>query len=944
MPSAIIAPGTAAAPHRGGRLWLLLFLLIGIALPVWLIEQLLHRFESEQERVLDLADRDRARALMAHLNRHLDLPSLVDAALDSFAQRAGASLEGRPLTPERARLLTRRLFHQFPASTRLIWFDREGRLVQPVGFPAMFEKTAWQAVYRTLAPRGGATPAERRLAAHQITFTMGTMATPEYLRDCFRHAQPILYKGEGMLMAGRLLRPPGSRRLRSGGFLLFVPTGRASFGWELARAVRRLSSADARVGGYWQSRQNGYGDGVARADGLLNPGLMHGLLQKLENGQGFHSHGGFTFLARFWSQDPDLVLIAAVRQTSPAARQAARLVRGIHGISVGLLALSALVATALGFGRRAPSLRLATRFRLGTLVLTVFPLLFLSVWGLDFLVKSAQHREAEVQQELEALLLSVEQAVAQGITRVQQRLRKMEASSRFRQIRTLGDVKGIIRRFEALGATEMTFARHGGRILTTLTERRFSELGTAMSLHYLTKRILEAARFRILGMEKAEAPQLESLLAKRDILEELIPNARLRLTQFGGDQFYLYSSVGKTPNGDPDTFFMVMFNFDRFCQHFFQTCLASPPRQARIFLRALSPEGIRREPRQRQLKNLLDLVQFNQELITMRLAVGGRTYLARGRPLAGLGTVGAVVVPFDEEAGIIAHSWRFLALFGMMTLGVALYLSGVLERLLLHPVLTLREAMDELERGNYAVTVVPRSPDELGTLATGFNRLVEGLRQKSRMLPFLNRELVAQAQAVPRVQTERRQVAVNFSGWREFARLEAELPAEEAMALRSGFLARCEAAVRAWGGEIDKFLGDAAMAVFFPGPGQAPPEARAVGAALALRSSLDTWMAERAQAGLPRLRHGIGIAAGPVIAGHVGSLRHRLDFTVIGDTVNLAARLEKEAGRPGQPVILAAASVFAHPMAGIRLVPTSITTVRGRMGAITVFGVEPEDG
>jgi class 3 adenylate cyclase len=945
MPPTTAPAATAITPRP---LWLLLFFLLGIILPAWLIEQLLVQFETEQARVLDLADRDRARAVMARLERQLDLPSLVGAALDAFAAHAVTALGKRAVTPTRARVLSAAFFKRFPAASRLYWFDRAGRLVQPAGGPPVPERTAWQAVYRTLAPGGGATPAEARLAAHQIRFTMGTLASIESLRRGFEQPVPVLFKGEAMLMAGRVLRPPRARRTgrrpatRLGGFLLLVPTGRASFGWELKRAVARLTTADTKVGGYWQSRQNGYGDGVAQPDGLLNPGLMHGLFQRLENGQGFLSHGGFTFLARFWSQDPDLVLVAAVRQTSPAARQAARAVRLIRGLTIGLVTLAALALLAMGGGLLAPSLRLATRFRLGTMALTGFPLLFLSIWGLDFLVKSAQHREAEVQQELENLLLSAEQAVASGIPHVQNLLRAVTASAAYRRIRDLQDVLDLLRPLQPFGCKDATYARQRWRILSTLTARSFADVGTRTALHYFIKRLLEAAHFQIADLQKTSVPAIESLLSGRDMID-FLPNARLRLIQFGGDQFFLYSLVRKTATGEPRDFLLVTFDFPRFCAWFFQDWLARQPHPERIFLRTLAPAGIRREPRHPRLKELLDLVQFNQELITMRLTIQGRSYLARGRPLAGLSTIGAVIVPDDGGDGIFAHSWRLLALFGVMTLGVAMFLAGILESLLLAPVLTLAGAMDQLERGHYDVVAIPQADDELGALAKGFNQLVEGLRQKARMLPLLNRELVAQAQEAPQVMTERRQVAVSFSGLREFARLEAALPAEEAMAVRSGFLARCEAATRAWGGEIDKFLGDATMAVFFPVPGLAAPEERAVRAALTLQASLHTWMEERTQAGQPIFRHGTGIAAGPVIAGHIGSLRKRLDFTVIGDTVNLAARLEKEAGRPGRPSILATAAVLIRPLPGVRLQPTSITTVRGRVGALTIFGVEASD-
>lgn len=943
MPPAIASTQPAPGTRGGGWLWLLLFFLIGVLLPAWLIEQLIDQFEAEQHRILELADKTRARTLMGRLDRHLDRASLISEALETFRRRVLRKLAGRPLTPERLGLLTRDFFRAFPDSSRLYWYDPDGKVVQPAGHPPVQERTAWQALFRSLTDPDRLTPMEARLAENMTRATMGEMVDLPYLREALHRPTPLLFKGEESMLAGFRFRAGSKGKGRPAGLLVVLPVGRASFGWELKRAVKRLTTADERVGGYWQSFQSGYGDGVAEAAGLLNPSLMHGLFQQLENGQGFCYHGGFTFLARFWSQDPDLVLVAAVRQTSGTSRVAERILTLVRWANRGGVVVVAGLLVAMGLGFLAPEVRLATRFRLGTAILTGFPLLVLTIWGLDFLMKSSQHHEREMEQRLEGLLLSAEQAVASGIPQAEERLRQMDRRGEWADVRTPADLMIRFGAFKAMGLLEQTFARNGQPILYSAQQTRIGGMSGDVAVKYLLGKVLEAARFEIPDLDKVSSPALDALIQGQDILD-LLPNGRLRVNQFGGEARFMYSLLKRTATGDPDTLLMLSFNFQRFCAYFFRAWVKRLPRGTGFFLRSSSLDGIRREPRHRRLRELLDLVENNPEPVTMSLAgTGGRSYLARGRPLAGLGTVGVAVLPFDEFGGAYAHSWRLLALFGGMALLLALFFAELLEFLLLAPVLGLSRAMGELERGNYDVVARGVAPDELGTLAEGFNRLVEGLRQKSRMLPFLSRDLVAQVRAAPARHTERRQVAVTFSGLRAFSQMEERVSPEEAMSLRNEFLSRCEVSARAWGGSIDKFLGDAAMAVFSEVPGKAPPEERAVRAALALDSQMRSWNARREADGRPAVRHGTGIAFGPVIAGHIGSLRKRLDATVIGDTVNLAARLEKEAGRPGQASILAAATVFHRPLARVRLVPTAITSVRGRAGAVTVFGVEATD-
>jgi len=120
--------------------------------------------------------------------------------------------------------------------------------------------------------------------------------------------------------------------------------------------------------------------------------------------------------------------------------------------------------------------------------------------------------------------------------------------------------------------------------------------------------------------------------------------------------------------------------------------------------------------------------------------------------------------------------------------------------------------------------------------------------------------------------------------------------------LLEGFFNQAIEAVFAAGGTLDKFIGDAVMA-FFGAPIEQPDHARrAVAAAVALQRSLVLWNRERLAAGKPEVAARVAINSGPVVVGDVGSAR-RVDYTVLGNTVNVASRLEQFVARPGDIVL-----------------------------------------
>lgn len=166
---------------------------------------------------------------------------------------------------------------------------------------------------------------------------------------------------------------------------------------------------------------------------------------------------------------------------------------------------------------------------------------------------------------------------------------------------------------------------------------------------------------------------------------------------------------------------------------------------------------------------------------------------------------------------------------------------------------------------------------------------------------YVSPEVITQLMAVPAEdlqRVERRVVSVVFTDLRAFTRVCEELPAAEVTQLLNSHFAQLIAAVREYGGTVDKLIGDSLMAVFGAPLNQADFTVRALAAALSMQERHTRWSQEQLKQGKPAPGLGIGMATGEVVVGNIGAIE-RMDYTAIGLTVSVAHRL-CQAAAPGQ--------------------------------------------
>jgi adenylate cyclase len=279
--------------------------------------------------------------------------------------------------------------------------------------------------------------------------------------------------------------------------------------------------------------------------------------------------------------------------------------------------------------------------------------------------------------------------------------------------------------------------------------------------------------------------------------------------------------------------------------------------------------------------------------------------LGTGVPVIGIvlvGTVALTSVDIDETTLAIT----------MLALGAIGLVFGALVAILAayattHPIRSIRSGLRRVRQGDLDVEVGVWDTTEMGLLQAGFNDMVAGLRERERIRDLFGRQVgeeVAEHALSDEIHLggEVRDVTVLFVDLVGSTALAAEREPEEVVTLLNRFFAVVVEVVEDAGGWINKFEGDAALAIF----GAPISVDDAATCALKAARRLD----ERLRDEVPELGAGIGVATGEAVAGNIGA-EHRFEYTVIGDPVNEAARLTDLAKEHSPPVLASAAAVEA---------------------------------
>lgn len=288
------------------------------------------------------------------------------------------------------------------------------------------------------------------------------------------------------------------------------------------------------------------------------------------------------------------------------------------------------------------------------------------------------------------------------------------------------------------------------------------------------------------------------------------------------------------------------------------------------------------------------------------------------------------------QQGDLNLAFWVLAAYTLALLALAGHFLG---RLFAVPLDGLIAAVHRLRHGEFGLAVEIRSADEFEVIGNEISRMSRGVRERNRLRRFVS-GLAAEAAATGREAGTRVEMTILFAHIRDFSTVSNSLGASRTVTLLNGYFTTMETAIVSQNGTIDKFIGDSIMAVFHPDRTGPTHPVSACKAVMTMQQALRDFNLVRAAEGDREIAIGIGIATGTVISGRVGSAIRRQDFTVIGDTVNLAARLSSLACSETFGSVLLSDATVSRLGPGFRTRAAGEVRVKGKLEPVSVHELE----
>jgi adenylate cyclase len=308
---------------------------------------------------------------------------------------------------------------------------------------------------------------------------------------------------------------------------------------------------------------------------------------------------------------------------------------------------------------------------------------------------------------------------------------------------------------------------------------------------------------------------------------------------------------------------------------------------------------------------------------------------------AGICPIGSLLLLFFAPPSPGTNPQWFGLFVGTVGIAFGLCSAILIGRSVAQPVDQLRTAAQAVTEGQLNVHVPLRRADEFGALISEFNRMVTGLREKERLRQSFGLHVGEKAAEEilardPGLGGTEQVITVMFVDIRSFTARSAHLSPDKAVGLLNEFLhAMVEVVEGEHGGMINKFLGDGFMALFGVGGNSQSHADKALAAGTSMERALERLNLGRVQRGEEPIGIGIGINTGPAIVGSIGSPA-RMEFTVIGNTVNVASRIEALNKTLGTTLLLSKATRDALQRSP-RLQPLPPQPVKGVDQPVEVF-------
>ncbi len=314
----------------------------------------------------------------------------------------------------------------------------------------------------------------------------------------------------------------------------------------------------------------------------------------------------------------------------------------------------------------------------------------------------------------------------------------------------------------------------------------------------------------------------------------------------------------------------------------------------------------------------------------------GKTYFGAYEKLS-IGDIGVLttveqsVVLEAVTQTLIRNLWLSLSILFLAVLFIWIY-----SKTISNPLRRLTAASEQIGQGNFDITLKSKARDELGVLTKSFTSMAKGLAERERLKDtfgrFINKNIAEKAaRGELELGGENKQVTIFFSDIRSFTAISEKLEPAEVVEFLNEYMTRMVECVNKTNGVVDKFIGDAIMAIWGAPESSGSPAQDAlncVRAALMMRAALREYNKDRGGDKRPIIKIGCGINSGPVIAGQIGS-KSRMEYTCIGDAVNFASRTES-LNKPLGTDILITEDTYNLIREHVAVEPMPTVTVKGK--------------
>jgi adenylate cyclase len=321
----------------------------------------------------------------------------------------------------------------------------------------------------------------------------------------------------------------------------------------------------------------------------------------------------------------------------------------------------------------------------------------------------------------------------------------------------------------------------------------------------------------------------------------------------------------------------------------------------------------------------------------------GKSYYDIGVPILALGKdIGEVHLKVSQDViskVVLANAVK------VMLITLAALLAGIIFSILLvsyiiRPIQSLVTGVKSIGEGNYDVSIKLSSNDEIGDLTEAFNSTAKSLKEKELLKgafsTYVSTKVMEEILKDPTklsLHGKRVKATILFADIRGFTSMSENLEPEQVVSVLNEYLTMQTDKVFKWEGLLDKFVGDCAMAVYGIPFSQEDDSLRAVRTAMDIREGILKLNAIREKRGQLVVQIGMGINTGDVVSGNMGSPQ-KMDYTVIGDNVNLAARLESNA--PGGRIFVSE-STYQETKEKIEYKELDPIMVKGKKDPVKIY-------